>query len=252
MCIAQGFIAAKRPFTASAIRLFAALTDGPATLDKIAAKCHIPRRTLRRWLICQTAAAAAMALITATNTAHAEVVVFDFAGAVAGVTATPFSQTADALTANFASDQDPGAFQVDASPFATFTVLMVDSPGPAFMPGASLTITFSQPVDDVSLPFATDGAGPLMLSSTAPGGASLGATSATGVVPPGGYVFPEGVITFAAPDISSVTLSDANDPFFAIGSVMVAVATPEPIGIALLGVALTGLAIARRRSAARA
>jgi hypothetical protein len=47
MQIAQGFMAAKHLFTASAIGLFEALLDRPATLDEIAAKCGIPRRTLR-------------------------------------------------------------------------------------------------------------------------------------------------------------------------------------------------------------
>ncbi len=47
MRIAQGFMAAKHLFTATAIGLFEALADGPATLDVIAAKCRIPQRTLR-------------------------------------------------------------------------------------------------------------------------------------------------------------------------------------------------------------
>jgi hypothetical protein len=47
MQIAQGFMAAKHLFTASAIGLFKALSDGPATLDEIAARSGIPRRTLR-------------------------------------------------------------------------------------------------------------------------------------------------------------------------------------------------------------
>ena len=46
MQIAQGFMAAKHLFTASAIGLFEALADGPATLSEIAAKCRIPQRTL--------------------------------------------------------------------------------------------------------------------------------------------------------------------------------------------------------------
>jgi SAM-dependent methyltransferase len=45
--IAQGFMAAKHLFTASAIGLFEALLNRPATLDQIAANCGIPRRTLR-------------------------------------------------------------------------------------------------------------------------------------------------------------------------------------------------------------
>ena len=47
MRIAQGFMAAKHLFAASAIGLFEALAGGPATLDEMAAKCRIPRRTLR-------------------------------------------------------------------------------------------------------------------------------------------------------------------------------------------------------------
>ena len=47
MRIAQGFMAAKHLFTASAIGLFEALANGPATLDEIAVQCRIPRRTLR-------------------------------------------------------------------------------------------------------------------------------------------------------------------------------------------------------------
>src|SRR4051794_25394293 len=47
MRIAQGFMAAKHLFTASAIGLFEALGDEAATLDELAAKCGIPRRTLR-------------------------------------------------------------------------------------------------------------------------------------------------------------------------------------------------------------
>ena len=47
MQIAQGFMAAKHLFTASAIGLFETLSDGPATLDEIAARSGIPRRTLR-------------------------------------------------------------------------------------------------------------------------------------------------------------------------------------------------------------
>ncbi len=46
MQIAEGFMAAKHLFTASAIGLFEALADGPATCTEIAAKCRIPQRTL--------------------------------------------------------------------------------------------------------------------------------------------------------------------------------------------------------------
>ena len=47
MRIALGFMAAKHLFVASAIGLFEKLASGAATLDELAAKCSIPRRTLR-------------------------------------------------------------------------------------------------------------------------------------------------------------------------------------------------------------
>ena len=46
MQIAMGFMAAKHLFAASDIGLFEALASGPATLDELAVKCGIPRRTL--------------------------------------------------------------------------------------------------------------------------------------------------------------------------------------------------------------
>jgi hypothetical protein len=47
MRVAMGFMAAKHLFIASEIGIFEKLGDGPATLDELAAKSGIPRRTLR-------------------------------------------------------------------------------------------------------------------------------------------------------------------------------------------------------------
>jgi len=47
MRIAMGFMAAKHLFIASEIGIFENLAGGPATLEELAAKCGIPRRTLR-------------------------------------------------------------------------------------------------------------------------------------------------------------------------------------------------------------
>ena len=47
MRIATGFMAAKHLFVASEIGVFENLANGPATLDELAAKSGIPRRTLR-------------------------------------------------------------------------------------------------------------------------------------------------------------------------------------------------------------
>jgi SAM-dependent methyltransferase len=47
MRIAMGFMAAKHLFVATEIGLFEKLASTPSTLDELAAKCAIPRRTLR-------------------------------------------------------------------------------------------------------------------------------------------------------------------------------------------------------------
>jgi SAM-dependent methyltransferase len=47
MRIAMGFMAAKHLFIASEIELFEMLASGPATLDQLAGKSSVPRRTLR-------------------------------------------------------------------------------------------------------------------------------------------------------------------------------------------------------------
>ena len=47
MRIAMGFMAAKHLFVASEIGVFEKLASAPATLDELAAKSGIPRRTLR-------------------------------------------------------------------------------------------------------------------------------------------------------------------------------------------------------------
>jgi len=46
MRIALGYMAAKHLFVASAIGLFERLAGGPATVDELATKCGVPRRTL--------------------------------------------------------------------------------------------------------------------------------------------------------------------------------------------------------------
>ena len=45
--VANGFMAAKHLFVANEIGLFEALADSPATLDDLAQRTGIPRRTLR-------------------------------------------------------------------------------------------------------------------------------------------------------------------------------------------------------------
>ncbi len=47
MQIASGFLAAKFLFAANDLGLFEGLAEGPATLDEIAQRTRVPRRTLR-------------------------------------------------------------------------------------------------------------------------------------------------------------------------------------------------------------
>jgi hypothetical protein len=180
---------------------------------------------------------------------HAGTVVFDYGNATAGVTATPYSQTVGGVTATFSSDQDPGGFEVDVSPFATFTSLMLDSPGPAFATGAQLDVVFSVPLIGVSFSFATLGAGPLELDVYA-GDLSanpVSTTTVSGVVPPFPYAFPEGVMTYSGAPFTSIVIQDPSDPFFAIGAITATLPAEldEPPSGTVLGVALAGLLLWR-------
>src|SRR5215467_3250931 len=47
LTLALGFMASKHIFVASEIGLFAHLASGPSTLDELAARIAVPRRTLR-------------------------------------------------------------------------------------------------------------------------------------------------------------------------------------------------------------
>jgi hypothetical protein len=178
---------------------------------------------------------------------HAGTVVFDYSNATAGVTATPFSQTVSGVTATFSSDQDPGGFEVDVSPFATFTGLMVDSPGPAFATGAQLDVVFSVPLVGVSFSFATVGSGPLELDIYNGGGSPVSTMTISGVVPPFPYTFPEGVMSFSGAPFTSIVIQDPSDPFFAIGAITATLPAEldEPASGAVMSIALAGLLLWR-------
>ena len=45
--VASGFMAAKHLFVANEVGLFEELAEGPATLDELARRSGVPRRTLR-------------------------------------------------------------------------------------------------------------------------------------------------------------------------------------------------------------
>jgi hypothetical protein len=179
--------------------------------------------------------------------AAAATLTFDY-GSLALGTVTPFAQTAGGVTANFRSDQDPGGFEVDPSAAFTFSGRMIDTSFAAATLATELVIAFSSPIEGISLPFLTDGAGPLDLQAFSPGGTLSGGTSVSGTVPPFPAVFPEGVITFDANDIGSVTLTDPSDPGFAIGALTVTLPSgptgaPEPSGLGILAAGLAALGV---------
>ena len=178
---------------------------------------------------------------------HATTLTFDFSNTVVVATVTPFSQSVGGVTAAFSSDQDPGGFEVDTSSAVTFSGLVVDTNFGNATLASELIINFSTPVAAISAPFMTDGPGPLSLQAYAdafpPGADPVGSTSVSGTIPPFPAQFPEGVISFAGSDFSSVLFSDIGDPAFAIGALTVTLPTavPEPPSFGLLSLGLLGL-----------
>lgn len=191
------------------------------------------------------AAASAVAVCLAPPLARAAA--FDFANASAG--STPLTVAIPGNTATFSSAADPGAFIVNLSNFATLGTTVLQSPG---LGPVELDVAFSAPVASVRFAFATEDflVDPTAITATFMDGlATVGSETVTGAAQAASG-FPEGVIEFAGGPITGFTLTDADAPGIAIG----AVGVPEPpaaalLGIALLGMALGGLAHVRRRAA---
>jgi len=142
-------------------------------------------------------------------------------------TATTFTDTNNGITATFSSPADPGGF-VTAATFFSFGPEILYDPGPAGASDIPLNIGFSQPVNSITMDFATDGSGTFDLSAYM-GSTLVGTATATGVVV---VSFPEGSISFNGATFNSVVLTSPSTPYFAIGNVDVS-STPEP-GSAIL------------------
>ncbi len=183
---------------------------------------------------------AIVAGLTAAS-ANAKTVVFDFEDQEYGAV-TPLTSTVDGLTATFASATDAEGFQITSAFYQTLTGNYLAGPGPDFVTGNTLTISFSQAVRSITLNFAVDTAPTLTLSTSARGGAT-----ATGIAPGGSFLYPEGVLSFAGPRFNSVTLS-SDALSFAIDNINVTV--PEPSAFALFGMGLVAAAALRRRATA--
>jgi hypothetical protein len=183
---------------------------------------------------------AAAAVCAAANAAT----VFTFDSDSLG-TATGFTDKVNGISATFSSPGDPGGFVVYQSMFDTLTGNVLGDPGPAGKDGLSLTVAFSINLSYVALDFATAdffSASPLTLTAYE-NSKLIGSTTATGTVP-GGYTFPEGVISFAGKPFDQIVISStAMD--LAVDNISV-VAAPEPAVCALFGAGLLVLGLAGR------
>src|SRR5205814_943359 len=115
--------------------------------------------------------------------------------------------------------------------FSTLTGNILFDPGPALANNIPLTISFSAPLTNLSLLFATNSApGVLLVLNAFNGVTPVGTVSAGGVTPPG-FTFPEGSLAFTGGPFNRVVLSStASD--FAIDNVSATVsAAPEPESI---------------------
>jgi hypothetical protein len=147
----------------------------------------------------------------------------------------------------FSSPGNPGAFSVGATGTLFSTLAGNALEESASMVGSTLDITFSAPVNAVTLDFALiDFVG---ISDTLSFTTDTGATgTATAVFPAGNYLFPEGVLTYSGQAFSSIDLTaDPTQNYqFAVDNI---VATPEPASLGVLAMGLAGLAAVRRRRA---
>jgi MYXO-CTERM domain-containing protein len=192
-------------------------------------------------------------MVPLSGTSSATPLLFDYGNTTSGTTVTPFLQTVGGVTATFSSDQDPGGFEVDSSFAATFSGQIVDTSFGNATLATNLQIAFNAPIASISLPFLTDGSGPLELQAFQPEGPLIGSTSATGTVPSFPAQFPEGMISFSGRNIAAVRLTDPFDSAFAIGTLTVTLTTsvPEPTASEYLALGLAALGVAcgvRRRA----
>lgn len=174
--------------------------------------------------------------------------IFNFDTDALGTT-TAFTDTNNGVSATFASAADPGGFVIYPSIFDTLTGNVLGDPGPAGVDGLALNIDFNQPLAGIQLDFATSDLGtPSPLTLTAyENGALVGSDTQFGQVP-GGFLFPEGAISFHGGVFNQIVISSTAADF-AVDNINVTSA-PEPGTAALIGIGLIlpSLLLLRRRN----
>lgn len=162
---------------------------------------------------------------------------FTFENIPAG-TPVPFADSVNGLTASFS-----GAGAVCDVSFLNLTLQSGNALITDFcVTGANSPIdaAFGAPLSDVSMDFATSGAGPLTLTVFL-GATQVGSTTATGTVLSS---YPEGTIGFSGTPFDNFTLASSFS--ISIDNLNAATIVPEPGTMALVAGAVAGL-IARGR-----
>jgi hypothetical protein len=137
--------------------------------------------------------------------------------------------------------------------FETLTGNVLGDPGPAAADNLALSVNFSGNLSAVTLVFATaDFATPSPLTLTAYENATLVGSATSQGAFLSGFTFPEGEIAFAGAPFNRIVIS-STAPDFAVDTITVAGAAPEPDACALLGVGLLALGIPalRRKSSSK-
>lgn len=161
---------------------------------------------------------------------------YTFDSGVTPGTSTPFSLTNNGVTAQFSTTS--GAFIIEtqsgmqfASPFSGNYLFDTSTPPDANIP---LIVNFSTMLNSVTVDFATDG--PSIFQVAAFDGTTPVGTNGIAGSLPGGFIFPQGILSFSGANFNELEFSDSTAPAFAIDNLSVTTipsAAPLPRDAAL-------------------